>query len=89
MSDAGETSPDKLTLVHTASGGAGVAVFLKSLLESEGISCVIKTDSGTIGASLIPPMTVPMVGGLEFYDVFVLDHDAETSARSPRSCEHR
>ena len=70
---------DELTLVHRARGGPGVAVVLKSLLESEGIHCVIKSESGTVAFALMPPFGLPLVadGPLGLFDVFVLNRHAE------------
>jgi hypothetical protein len=81
--------PDELILVHTASGGQGIAVFLKSLLESEGIHCVIKTDSGTVGFSLMPPRAgLPLANaGPGLFDVYVLDQDAQRAREILSSSE--
>jgi hypothetical protein len=70
---------DELRLIHTTRGGQGLAVFLKSLLESEGIHCVIKTDSSTVGFSSVPPMAgLPLANaGPGLFDVYVLDRDAD------------
>ena len=71
---------DELVLIHTANGGPGLAVLLRSLLEAEGIQCVIKTESGTVGFALMPPMTgLPMANMSQhgLFDVYVLNRDAE------------